>query len=464
MQINSFKMPFAFVLGAIFFSIATTTTFAQDAKPFDHEEKITALVKPYVENENVFAISVAAVADGQVWFGNFGQLSKEDTNKPTENTIYEIGSITKVLTSLLLADAVQSGELKLSTPVGEVMLELKESRFGQQVNLLHLSTHTAGLPKMPTNWQPKNLQAPYADYDRELLNQYIASVKPSSSLGEKYKYSNVSAGLLGDSLSARSGMSYEELLKSKFFKPLKMTDSTLQVSQDQKALFAPPHNSIKMPDHRWEFDALAGAGAIRSTTADMAKFIQANLNPPKGATGKAIELAWKIHLERKSGRPAMGLGWHLAGNGTTRWHNGKTGGYSSMLQIDRKHRVGAIVLCNTAGDHIDELGDAIMQELLGNNPKPKTFDDSKLDIALIKRLVGTYQLNPQVTIEVRGDKSGLAAKLTGQTFLKLERETDKLWRYVDVDAKLKFGLPKKRAASSVTLLQNGNAQKAKRVD
>ena len=447
----------------IWFLPSTIAAQSPDNAAFKFKEKIDALVKPYIENEKVSAVSVAAVVDGQVWFGNYGQLSNADSSKPTANTVYEIGSVSKVFTSLLLADAVESGELKLTTPVGEVMTELKDTEFGKQVQLLHLSTHTAGLPKMPSNWSPKNIQAPYIDYDRKLLNQYIASVKTSDSLGEKYQYSNVGAGLLGDSLSAKHGKSYEAIVTSKIFKPLNMTDSSLQLSKDQQTRFAPPHNSTMMADHPWEFDSLAGAGGIRSTTTDMAKFIQANLKPPESAISKALELAWKIHLEKKTGRPALGLGWHLAGNGTTRWHNGQTGGYNSMLRIDREHGTGAIVLCNTAGGHMDELGIAVLDLLMGKNPKPKTFEESKLDAELVKRLEGKYQLSPQMILEVRGNKNGLAVKLTGQSFLQLERETDSRWRVIDVDAKLKFKLPRKGPASSATLLQNGNAQKANRI-
>ena len=158
---------------------------------------------------------------------------------------------------------------------------------------------------------------PYADYGRKQLTEFMSQVHPDRQPGVATEYSNLAAGLLGDLLAARAGMSYEALLVQNIARPLAMTDTCLTLSDDQQQRLAPPHNADRMPDVNWEFDALAGAGAIRSTTKDMLIFLQANLDPPAGPLGKAIELAWQEHLPAKGDAFAMGLGWHIARDGET---------------------------------------------------------------------------------------------------------------------------------------------------
>ncbi len=449
------------IVAVLCFCLAPT---CRGQESFKYEQQINALVQPYLKADKFRAMSLAVIADGQVWMRDFGQLAESDTTRPTRDTVYEIGSISKVFTSILLADAIQSGSVKLETTIGTLMPAISETGLGKVITLKQLATHMSGLPKMPSNNAPSDPTNPFADYDRDLLIEYLKSATLTDPPGGQHAYSNLGAGLLGDLLAAKSGQDYESLLRTRILNPLKMNDTSLRLSESQSKRFAPPHNSALLSDRAWDFDALAGAGGIRSTTNDMVLFMQANLVPPENELGKAIDLAWKEHLPAGDNHRAMGLGWQIAGDGSTRWHNGRTGGYQTMMLISRDLHAGVVVLCNTAGSEIDPLAESIFQTVVGMSPKPREFAKSvDVDAAIVKRLAGKYQLAPGVEIEVVAKNDRLVVKLTGQTFLKVVPESDTVWNYTDVEAQLRFELPEQGPATKVTLHQNGRKMPAQRI-
>jgi len=433
---------------------------------FKHEQKIISLVEPYLTHNKVNAVSVGVISNGQIWKKNFGTLDGEGTGAPNDKTLYEIGSISKVFTSMLLADAVESGTLKLDDPISTIMKELaqKNRTVGSSITFRHLSHHESGLPVMPTNIRPADATNPFAGYDRAMLTEYMLSVKPARKPGDGYEYSNLAVGLLGDLLSRQAGLSYEELLKKTLTDPLKMSDTSITLTKDQQSRFAPPHNAALLPDKAWDFDALAGCGAIRSNIDDMLLFAEASLNPPDGKPGKVIELAWQQHKPARAGSMAMGLGWMIAGDGTTRWHNGQTGGYQSMILVSRPARCATVLLCNTAGSKTDALAEQIIQTLMGMNVQPKTFEtEFKVDPKVAKRLEGKYQLAPGFVITIQVREGRMMAQLTGQQFLALNPKSETEWKYQDVDATLRFELPESGNSPKVTLHQNGREMPSPRI-
>ncbi|HIF00800.1 MAG TPA: class A beta-lactamase-related serine hydrolase [Planctomycetes bacterium] len=311
---------------------------------FKHEQKIATLVEPYLTHNKVNAVSVGVISDGEVWTKHYGVLDGKGSPAPNDRRIYEIASITKVFTSLLLANAVESGRLKLEDPISTAMEELADGNpdVGNAITFKHLSLHVSGLPRMPLNIKPADSTNPFADYDRALLTDFLLTAKPTRKPGADYEYSNLGVGLLGDLLARQAGVSYEALLKQKLTGPLKMSDTGITLSPDQARRFAPPHNAALLPEKSWDFDALAGCGAIRSNIDDMLLFAKASLHPPDGRLGKAIDLAWQQHKPPIGDNRAMGLGWMIAGDGTTRWHNGQTGGYHCMMLINRSLNSAAV--------------------------------------------------------------------------------------------------------------------------
>lgn len=454
-----------FILSCLFAALAATQGIA--AEEFKYEKKIQSLVDPYLKHKKINALSVGVISNGQIWTHHYGTLDGKGTPAPDNKTIYEIGSISKVFTSLLLAEAVVSGQLKLDDPIGTVMEELDEKnpKLGTKITFKQLSHHTSGLPRMPTNFKPADPTNPFADYDRKMLTDFLMTAKPAREPDAGFEYSNLAVGLLGDLLSRQSGISYEALLKKKLTGPLKMTDTSLTLSPKQVTRLAPPHNAALLPDQSWDFGSLAGCGAIRSNLDDMLLFAEASLNPSNEILKKPIELAWKEQKPPHGAQLAMGLGWMIAQDRSTRWHNGQTGGYECMILINRPLKSAAVILCNTAGSKASALGEQIFQTIVGMDTQPKKFDaEIKVDPKIVKRLEGNYQLAPGFVLTVKVKEGRMMAQLTGQQFLVLVPKSKTEWKYQAVDATLKFELPKTGKSPKVTLHQAGRVMPCKRLN
>jgi len=457
------------LLTALLGGLVATSSYAAEPSltPKDIDPKdVDVLVQPYLDAERVNAISIGVVQGDKHWTRHFGALSSEQNKKPTGETVYEIGSMSKVFTGILLAHAVESGRVELKQGIGTIMKKLQTAnkKISDSIRLGHLSTHTSGLPRLPSNLEPADLANPYADYDRKLLLEFMSGVEPERKPGAKGEYSNLGAGLLGDLLAVEAGMNYGALLNQNLTGPLELGDTCLNLSYDQIDRLAPPHNENRTANKNWTFDALAGAGGIRSTVDDMLRFIEANLHPPEGVLGKAIELAWKQHLPSKDGAFAMGLGWHIARDGQTRWHNGQTGGYHSMILVSRELDAGVVLLCNTATGEVDALAESIIQAMAGIDVKPRTFPKEKSIPAVeVARLAGRYQILPQFILTIRADGEKLFVQATAQPENRVFPESATVWKLPAVKATLTFELPKKGKCTGVTLNQNGRDMRGTRI-
>jgi CubicO group peptidase (beta-lactamase class C family) len=335
------------------------------------EQWVENAARPLVENRVADGLSIGYIEGehfGIVHLGSSNQAGK----KADMLTVYEIGSVSKVFTGLLLADAVVRGEIDLNaaadvTNAARIRLP---SRDGTSIKWIDLGTHRSGLPKLPGNLLATDLINPYRDYDSKkaaaFLNQYQLPRRP----GDSQEYSNLGASVLGYFVAQKAGKSYEQLLRERIAQPLRMNDCTVSLSSDQQRRLATPHDRYGSVTPPWTFADLPGAGGIHATMRDMMRFAKAHLTPPPGKLGEAIELAWKQHRDADASGPAMGLGWVIHGDGMTRWHNGQTGGSHASILINREFHCAVVVLCNTAlWTEVDQLAAQLVQKAAGVEPK-----------------------------------------------------------------------------------------------
>jgi CubicO group peptidase (beta-lactamase class C family) len=182
-------------------------------------------------HQNV-GIAVGIVDANGRRFVSHGNFSVKDSRPVGNDTVFEIGSTTKVFTSTILADMVQRGEVSLDDPVAKYLpADVKiPQRGGKQITLIDLATHTSGLPRMPANFAPKDPGNPYADYTVANLFQFLSSYELTRDIGSKFEYSNMGVGLLGQALSRRAGMDYEALVRARVTGPLKMENTAIALS------------------------------------------------------------------------------------------------------------------------------------------------------------------------------------------------------------------------------------------
>jgi CubicO group peptidase (beta-lactamase class C family) len=274
------------------------------------------------------------------------------------DTLFEIGSITKAFTGILLAEMAERGEVRLDQTVAELLPDGVEvpQRAGRAITLKDLATHSSGLPRMPDNFRPADPSNPYADYTADQLYQFLRGHTLVRDVGSEYEYSNLGVGLLGHALARRAGKPYETLVTERVLAPLGMVSTKITLGPQDSARLARGHNARGEPVGNWDVPTLAGAGALRSTTNDMMTLMTAAMEPPAGLLGRALQRSAVPHFTPDVGLE-LGLGWHISSQIDRRviWHNGGTGGYSSFAGFDPAIRMGVVVLSNQASP-VDALG------------------------------------------------------------------------------------------------------------
>lgn len=338
---------------------------------------------------------------------------------PDADTVFEIGSITKVFTSLVLADMAGRGEVKLDDPVAMLLpatVKVPE-RDGRQITLIELSNQVSGLPRMPDNFKPADMGDPYADYGPPQLYEFLSRYQLPRAIGEKYEYSNLGVGLLGHALALRAGMSYEELVRRRVLEPLGMSDTAIALPERLKARLATGTGPNLSPVKNWNFDAIAGAGALRSTARDMLKFLTAAAGLRETPLRGAFDLM--IKTERQTGTPdlTIGMAWHIWRKYGTEivWHNGGTGGYRSWAGFDPDKKAGVVVLCNTSFG-VDDLGCWTLEPKWPVARFKPTVARTAIVVGekTLQAYVGEYELEPGVTVVVTLSGGKLHVKAPGQ--------------------------------------------------
>jgi CubicO group peptidase (beta-lactamase class C family) len=333
----------------------------------DDRERIDRTARDELARGRHTGFVVAVLKDGASSVAGYGRLSADRPEAPDGRTVFEIGSITKAFTGVLLADLSLEGKVALDDPVRRHLPAAwaVPSREGKEITLAHLSSHTSGLPRLPSNLVFKDPANPYAHYREADLASFLASHVLRREPGDRYEYSNLGTGLLGQALSRASGASFEELVRSRVALPLGMADTGIALSDDLRRRLAPPHAAAGKPAANWDLPTLAAAGALRSTADDLLRFLSANL-ACEGPLGPAMALSHEERVRGGEKGPRVGLGWHrtpLLSNGMTMiWHNGGTGGYRSFAGFVKETRTAVVVLANTAAD-VDGLAVALLELL-----------------------------------------------------------------------------------------------------
>jgi len=308
---------------------------------------------------NKSQLSIAVIQNGKV---NYYGIIRDDTViKPVENQdkIFEIGSITKVFTSSVLASLVEDNKIKLTDDINYLFpFDFKDDT---KITFESLANHTSGLPRLPENLDlTEDSDNPYINYGEDEIKEYLTTLLTLNNKSEKSnEYSNLGAGLLGYTLGISEGTTYQELLKHTVFDKYKMNNSfTTSKNLGDRLVKGIDKNSDTVSN--WDFDVLFGGGGILSTTEDLVKFAHAQFEP----TNRELELTRKPSFKMDSVM-GIGLGWHILKSVkgvNLYWHNGGTGGYSSTMTINVKEKSGVIILSNV-GD-ISKIIQNLETELL----------------------------------------------------------------------------------------------------
>ena len=364
-----------------------------------------------------------------------GSMGMNDPWPVDGDTLFEAGSITKAFTSLLVADMVERGEGELDDPVAKYLPAAVKvpARNGKPITLQDLSMHRSALPRMPSNFNPKNPVNPYVDYPVQRLYEFLSGHELRRDIGAEDQYSNLGAGLLGHALARRSGLSYEGLLQQRVLRPLGMASTGIAMTPALKARSAGAHTSVFLlaPTPLWEFtDAFAGAGSLRSSANDLLTFLEANLGYTKTPLAAAMS---RMLAVRRSGRDKsdIGLAWNVEHRDGTEivWHGGAMYGSRAFMGFDPKARVGVVVLSNySTGSGIDDIGFHLLDRNTkvdnGNAVKPRVRAVSTVPAASLDAYAGRYQFSDNQTWIVRRDAARFFLKRPSEPEVEIFPEGD----------------------------------------
>lgn len=353
-----------------------------------HREAVAAAVQPYLDAELVGGVAIGLIDAGRREIYGFGKGL--GGAPPNGASLFEIGSITKVYTGLLLADAIQRREIDLEAPVADYLppgVSLP-TRDKIAITIRHLALHTAGLPPLPPSSDSLPPGNPFGGYDEEALYRDLGRTQLAFPPGTRILFSNYGSGLLGFAIGKQLGIGYRQALEARILAPLGLRDTYLVVPAAAAArrivgtddeLTAVPH---------WTWDALAGAGALVSTVRDQLSLLEAELDAAAGGRSLPLRNALRLTQEPQLAPEStenVGLGWMIDAEGRY-WHTGGTAGFRAYVAFDPKNRRGVVVLASTASPLVDRLGRSLFGLFASPPPAPWTAPTA----AQLATYAGTY--------------------------------------------------------------------------
>lgn len=352
----------AFIIG---FTLNSATAQNSEPKPESVlDTKIDSIVKAFIDNPANCGLSIAVYQTKKTTFYNYGSVKRGAKQMPDNNTIYEIGSISKTFTGILFAQAILEKKMGLNDPVKKYLGNdyANLAYKGKDIELVHLANHSGRVHRVPFNLmsQPDyNILNPYKNYSKQMVLDYMKVMQPDTFPGLKSEYSNLGMGLLGIIEEKVYEKTYEELISEKICKPLNMNSTKITINGTDTMRFAKGYDSDGNPTSYWDLGALYGAGGIRSTTDDMMKYLLANMEEKD----EALKLSHQTTFNDQ--RNTIALAWHKTitrkGNELV-WHNGRTGGFSSFCGFIKSKDAAVVVLANS-GNPVDQIAIGIMKFL-----------------------------------------------------------------------------------------------------
>ncbi|MBC7386368.1 MAG: beta-lactamase family protein [Cryobacterium sp.] len=354
---------FAFALAFETFA-ASSTLGAQPTEGVSNESVMRGLQAYVNAGKTVGAVAVIVRPEGR-FSVKLGEKKLGLRKLPDANTPFQIGSVSKTFTSLILSELVLEKRVRLSDPISRFFPEFSELRLypAGSITLRELSTHTSGLPRLPENFRVINQKDPYANYTVRDLEDELRDPTLLKHVGPyPVNYSNFGAGLLGYILTRVTGLTYDEMIRARITRPLGMRDTGISLSDSQFRRKATGYDDRGNEVLDWHFhDSLIGAGGIYSTLADMTRYMEAQLRPDHSPVGEAIRFSHKLQVRgtaKNVGLPPMtdvGLAWaRTVINGQqVIWHNGEVGGFYSFTGMNFSTHTGIEVLTNTADTAIE---------------------------------------------------------------------------------------------------------------
>lgn len=372
------------VLAAWICSLAVflTSSHAADVLPNAFTKAEGEAVKSFLDRnmrQTNAAIVVGLIDENGIQIFSAGTLDNGTEHKPDGDSVFFIGSVSKTFTALLLLEMANRGEVKIDDPVakylpGSVTLP---THGGKKITLLHLATHSAGLPVNADNMTGADDREKYESYTVEQMYDFLSNFELSREPGKAYQYSNVGMALLGHALERRADTSFESLITERICRPLGMNSTCITLTPDLESRRPVGHDANGRKSLPWKLQAYHSAGDIHSTANDLLKYAAAQVGLTRSALTPLMEESHVFRYEDTFGLPgqsALGLMGRTAMDWVDRGalqppamellgHAGGAGSYHAWVGIDKRQRRGVVALTTANDFSLEAVGWTILQRL-----------------------------------------------------------------------------------------------------
>ncbi|MBN2478680.1 MAG: beta-lactamase family protein [Parachlamydiales bacterium] len=377
-------------------------------------QEIQSLIDKCIDEGHTQGMVIAIITEDGTKFYKGGRLGVNDDTPMDEYALFELGSISKIFTSLLLQQMVNCNEVKKDDFMEMYLPEGVKvpSYHGKKITLEHLSNHTAGFPYVPENflmsdpynpWREYNIEYVYAD----ILGKFNLPYAP----GSQYQYSNISLGLLGHVLALRANRDYEDLMYERILKPLGMEDTKYNLTPDLKKRLAKAHiRNRQVPN--WEINAFRGAGGLHSSVKDLSRFIEANLGFCDTKINDLLASAKDCRVPQDEPKLDVGLEWNFSYRYLPEivYHGGETGGHETFVGFCPDKKIGVVVASNSAAKIAD-----IGKHILNSNWYINTYrQQANLVPMLLFQFLGNYKSQDGDKISIQLNPAGHLSTLMFQ--------------------------------------------------
>ena len=424
---------------------------------------VQAIVRERVENDLNVGIVVAIVEPDGTRFYSHGTLAKSSDRKVDEDTIFEIGSVTKIFTALLLVEMAERGEVSMEDPITKYLPDsVKVPTMGEQpITLHHLVMHTSGLPRTLGDRFAIGTEGPYAEWTAPRIYELLSDCTLSQAPGTMWVYSDLGVGLLGHLLSLKAGMDYEKLVATRICDELGMKSTGIALPDSlKKHLATGYHDDAEVPG--WEFHALAGTGALRSSARNLAKLVAASMGLKETKLYPSIQKMLRMREGTRQRFLQQACGWHVHSRFDTQLytHSGGTGGFRAFIGFNPERRIGVVVLSNCTSD-INDIGLHLLEE---QNELRKVRKTVTIDPKLLDDYVGRYTVHPRLVLVVTREGNKLMIEQPGGGKLQVLPESDSKFFFRVMDGQISFIRDEDGKVNKLILHQFGRENTGTKVD
>jgi CubicO group peptidase (beta-lactamase class C family) len=404
-----------------------------------HRDAVAAQVKPFLDGELVSGLVVGLYNAGKVEIYGFG--TGPGGKPPDGQTLFDLGTATRIYTGLLLADAVQRKEVDLDAPIADLMPPgiAVPTRDKVPITAKHLALHSSGLPRHPGSLLARKPPPdPFAGYTEDRLYQDLVTTQLASAPGTEISISEYGTGLLGFALGLKIGGGYASALKARVLDPLALKDTFVTLPTGASARKALGTDDDLKQTSRWTWGALAGAGALIASARDMIKLVDAQLDAAAGSRGPLrpqLRLAQEAQLDRTGDNESFS--WMIDGAGRL-WHDGKTAGFRTYVGLDPKTKRGVVVLASTSTSLIDLVLGPLMFDVMAGTAKEPTLAPST---QMLARYAGKYDFSsasPDTVLDVVAVGKRLYLEGPGEPRHRMAQYGDRGFWIEDLQSAAKF--------------------------